>query len=180
MHTLDEGRKFHEDVIETAFGLSVSKLRSAQRLRLVLSDASMNADRRTIRVWALSEVAKVFSANMVSYHLQIPFLAAVESVVTYQKMRGINLGDTVTFCDYFRAYPAPKTNLYDRSVLTATDDDPERQFSLGRLEPDQTGRMQFIEHSMAIRPLPGEWTSCATIDFLKVRQAFRKIVDSLP
>jgi hypothetical protein len=177
--TLTNDGKYTEEFIERIFGVTVSKLRTAQRLQFVRSDVALNSERRIIRVWHIKDVAKVWLANQSSHYFSIPFLAAVGSIKTYESIAGLDVGELLADKSPDET-SFPQAHLYDREVLTAGDTNTVGEFALGRLECDIQGRTQFVEDRKAVWPAERDWTSRTTIDLQMLRSRMLEIVSGLP
>jgi len=170
--------RFDEANVEQHFGLSVSKLRSAQRIRFIQAIGTLNDDRRYVRTWGITEIAKAWMANELAYHLQIPFLVACEIIQSYEGLRQVDAGDSIVFDDYLQDHPHPRLFLYERKYVFFTDEAEQDVVSLGLLDVGADGRMMFLP-TRGSTPDEVHSASRTEVRPLVLRQRFKAIIDTV-
>lgn len=170
--------RYTEEEIEKKFGLSSSKFRSAQRIKLVRSDAALSPERRVIRIWTIPEIIKVWYANQISYYLTVPFVASAEMLIEVQAHREIDLGVATLTQEHVNKYPNPEIHIYDRKFVTGSERGVD-EYLLGILTTDESGRTQFTPGGEWKVPNLGEWTSCTVLSIRLLRNKLHKIIADL-
>lgn len=162
---------YSEALIEAHFGLSVSKLRSGQRIRYLQASTLLGPDRRHHRVWSRSETAKAWYASEIANCLQIPFLAACDGVRFYNEISG---ADSAWGSVEPIEYPVSNIMFYDRQFLTYRTSADDRERQIGRIIEGQDGRHLFVPDQEF--PIPVEWTCRYEVDNVRVRLAFLELL----
>lgn len=132
-----------EAAIEKFFGISVSKLRTAQRLGYISSDAARNEEKRFVRVWSMEQLGRAYLASSESYYFAIPFQVAVELIQHYESVKSEDLGDAMVARDWLTEHPKPVVYLTDRRYISWTAEGYPEEL-LGTIQTGHDGRQMFM------------------------------------
>lgn len=167
--------KFAEADVERLFGITVSKLRTAQRFKLVEPDYEVSSERRISRRWGVREIARVFVCNHISFHLSIPFIAAISVMKAWDAHKSYRREDTDERLN--PSYQHPHIQLIDREHLSVNllDD----QLNVGKMEVGQDGRLRLETSGEHPIPSPNQPVSVCTVDLNPIRDRFLNLFDEI-
>lgn len=167
-----------EGFVQRRFEISPSKLRAAQRLRLIGATIQLSEDRRYTRFWDVTSVSKVWYADRIAHYAQIPFIATCEALLFYQQVRGIDIGEQLKL-DEFERVRSPLVYIYDRYILCYFDPSYREKQALGRLLVGTDGRMMFAPDLEVEPPRRGKWTSLLKINCDMIRMSLMQILEDI-
>lgn len=133
-------RMFTDHDAEAVFGISVSRLRTAQRYRLVDSHLAQVGS-RFVRAWSTMDLLLVHLAQRIDEYLSVPFPVACQIVTKFRagEQRAIEMS--------FSGAPAfdllPRIIFTDRQVLQL--DSPDGLMMIGCMERDPDKKNTFTE-----------------------------------
>lgn len=149
---------FSDEDVEEQFDLSVSKLRTAQRLGLVEA-AQASRTRRQIRLWSAESVLRVWIVEVMVRYTGIPFnvAAGMFAAGPLERWRAVC---AATF-DEGPEDACPKISIINRKTVAAEYPGPEFVIA-GTIEIDRNGRSYFQKDR---KPFNGDFCSLAAPDF---------------
>jgi hypothetical protein len=169
--------RFAEAEVEEKFGLTVSKLRTAQRYKLVEPDYEVSAERRISRRWGVRELVRVYVCNIISYHLSIPFIAAISVMLEWDRITGYEKADTDKRMD--PAFLNPDIELTDRMYLAVRLE--EQVHFIGKLVAGEDGRQRLEIDCGDLSLIPGgrQRISFCAVDTNAIRDKFLVLYDEI-
>lgn len=130
---------FSDSDVESHFSISVSKLRTAQRLRLVEAQIG-DRNRRQTRHWSAHAVLRVWTAELISRHSGLPFNVGVGICVTATPERWVPV-ERAAFGNGGE-HEIPTIIIVDREIVVAEEPDGSWIF-VGTIKTADDNRMLF-------------------------------------
>lgn len=125
-----------DETVLKVFGVTESKMRTAQRFGLIEADIELR-ESRYVRAWHIDSVRRVYIADLLALHMAIPFRAAVEIMSQAVVKLAIDRSAPRGTSDE----PLPLLILTDRTNVSFQIGDDET--ALGRMARDSSGRYRF-------------------------------------
>lgn len=166
----------NDSEVGSEFGISSSKMRTAQRYGLIESQIDLSDSSRYIRAWRADMVGYAYVALLLSEHFLIPFQVAVESLVACLKVyTGPDVRDLILTGGSLGPGGGvgfiPMVRLVDHRVLSLCWKD--RNHSVGQIGSGPDGRHQFYPDS------PGEPAEPLSVAYFDLVVAFRRFSERM-
>jgi hypothetical protein len=131
-------KRWTDNDVEMIFGLSVSKMRTAQKLKLTNSDRGLR-DHKSVRTWDIYDVSKVYFADEFAFQVGIPFATTAElfSLTSSDDFWKELLG----YCYEPKNFDPPKCRIINRDVVVGIQN--SQHMILGYFEPRDQKPLSF-------------------------------------
>ena len=174
----EEQRYFSDDDVERLFGVSASKLRTAQRFGLVESFSELQHG-RYVRVWDDVAATRAYAASLLSEHMAIPYNVACQISVAYVNFFD-NLDELVErfkrrepFTSFKSDPTYPLLALVDRTCVLLLHQGSD--IPIGLVERAEDGRMEFRADNTMTAPNKQDALSLTVYDPRVVMDRFMEI-----